>query len=122
VKVLLLFGIRRETIKLAPVINVPQRTENEIRPEKGFSQRPCASAGEMLVFWPVQLLDLAPLREKDRRNIAQGPVCVRRTGRRTGAERFNYLDNRDNIEEQIQTVRKLIPGLVRYLRARDGKR
>jgi|AntAceMinimDraft_16_1070373.scaffolds.fasta_scaffold451022_1 four helix bundle protein len=37
------------------------------------------------------------------------------------AKRLGYLDNLDSIEEQIQTVRKLILGLIRYLRARNGK-
>jgi len=36
------------------------------------------------------------------------------------AKRLGYLDNVDSIEEQIQTVRKLILGLIRYLRARGG--
>lgn len=37
------------------------------------------------------------------------------------AKRLDYLDNSDSIEEQIETVRKLILGLIRYLKARDGK-
>ena len=37
------------------------------------------------------------------------------------AKRLGYLDDSGDIEEQIQTVRKLILGLVRYLRARNGK-
>jgi len=37
------------------------------------------------------------------------------------ALRLRYLDNLDSIEEQIQTLRKLILGLIRYLRARDGE-
>jgi len=37
------------------------------------------------------------------------------------AKRLDYLDNFDSIEEQIQTVRKLILGLIRYLRPRNGK-
>ena len=37
------------------------------------------------------------------------------------AKRLGYLDSLDSIEEQIQTVRKLILGLIRYLRARDGE-
>ncbi len=35
------------------------------------------------------------------------------------AKRLGYLDNLDSIEEQIQTVRKLILGLIRYLRRED---
>jgi len=38
------------------------------------------------------------------------------------AKRLGYLDSLDSIEEQIQTVRKLILGLIRYLRTRDGER
>ena len=37
------------------------------------------------------------------------------------AKRLGYLDDSGDIEEQIQTVRKLILCLVRYLRARNGK-
>jgi len=36
------------------------------------------------------------------------------------AKRLGYLDNLDSIEERIQTVRKLIFGLIRYLRRGDG--
>jgi len=39
-----------------------------------------------------------------------------------GAKRLGYLDDLDSIEERIQTVRKLILGLIRYLRAREGER
>ena len=35
------------------------------------------------------------------------------------AKRLGYLDNLDSIEEQIRTVRKLILGLIRYLRRED---
>ena len=37
-----------------------------------------------------------------------------------GAKRLGYLDNLDSIEEHIRTVRKLILGLIRYLRKEDG--
>ena len=36
------------------------------------------------------------------------------------AKRLGYLDNLNSIEEQIQTVRKLILGLIPYLRREDG--
>lgn len=36
-----------------------------------------------------------------------------------GAKRLGYLENLDSIEEQIRTVRKLILGLIRYLRRED---
>ncbi len=35
------------------------------------------------------------------------------------ADRLGYLNNLDSIEEQIRTVRKLILGLIRYLRRED---
>ena len=35
------------------------------------------------------------------------------------AKRLGYLENLDSIEEHIGTVRKLILGLIRYLRARN---
>ena len=35
------------------------------------------------------------------------------------AKRLGYLDNINSVEEQIQTVRKLILGLIRYLRRED---
>jgi hypothetical protein len=38
-----------------------------------------------------------------------------------GGKRLDYLGDVDSIEKQIQTIRKLILGLIRYLRARNGK-
>ncbi len=37
------------------------------------------------------------------------------------SERLGYLDNACEIEDRIKTVRKLILGLIRYLRAGNGK-
>ena len=53
-------------------------------------------------------------------HIALGSVSEVET-QVTIAQRLGYVDDVNSIEEQIQTVRKLILGLVRYLRARNGK-
>jgi len=37
------------------------------------------------------------------------------------AKRLSYLDDTSAVEEQIETVRRLILGLIRYLRREDGK-
>ena len=39
----------------------------------------------------------------------------------TGAKRLRYLDDIGSIEGRVETVRKLTLGLIRYLRARNGK-
>ena len=37
------------------------------------------------------------------------------------AKRLNYLEDIGSIEDRIETIRKLILGLIRYLRARSGE-
>jgi four helix bundle protein len=37
------------------------------------------------------------------------------------AQRLDYVDDVNSIEEQIEAVRRLILGLIRYLRRRDAK-
>jgi len=37
------------------------------------------------------------------------------------AQRLDYVDDVNSIEEQIEAVRRLILGLIRYLRRRDRK-
>ena len=37
------------------------------------------------------------------------------------AQRLDYVDDANSIEEQIEAVRRLILGLIRYLRRRDAK-
>lgn len=37
------------------------------------------------------------------------------------AQRLNYADDTSSIDEQIEKVRKLILGLVRYLKRKDAK-
>jgi hypothetical protein len=37
------------------------------------------------------------------------------------AQRLNYLDDTDTIEEQLEAVRRLILGLIRYLRREDPR-
>jgi len=37
------------------------------------------------------------------------------------AQRLNYVDDTSSIDEQIEKVRKLILGLVRYLKRKDAK-
>lgn len=37
------------------------------------------------------------------------------------AQRLNYADDTSSIDEQIEIVRKLILGLVRYLKRKDAK-
>jgi len=54
-------------------------------------------------------------------HVALGSVCEVET-QLIIAQRLDYLGNVGEIEEQIEAVRRLILGLIRYLRQRDEKR
>jgi len=38
-----------------------------------------------------------------------------------GANRLGYVNDTNDMDQQLGTIRKLILGLIRYLRARNGK-
>jgi four helix bundle protein len=53
-------------------------------------------------------------------HVALGSACEVET-QMIIAQRLNYLDDTDTIEEQLEAVRRLILGLIRYLRREDPR-